>query len=180
MKPSVARLAVQAGASVINDIAANREDETMARVLAESGAGYVLMHMQGTPATMQTQPAYDDVVEEVETFFISRLDRLKRAGVPPERVALDVGIGFGKTPEHTLQLLAGLGRFTKLGRPLLLGVSRKSFIGRISGDLEAERLSGALACTVLAAEAGVRIFRTHDVAATVRALRMTEAVLARA
>lgn len=178
MKPAVAKAALEAGASIINDVAANRTDDAMWRLVAETGAGYVVMHMQGTPQTMQTNPVYTDVAREVQEFFVERLERVKKAGVSMEQVVLDVGIGFGKTMEHNLQLLAGLRSFTNLERPLLLGVSRKSFIGRISGG-ESGRLPGALACTVLAAAAGVEIFRTHDVAETVQALRMTEAILAR-
>jgi dihydropteroate synthase len=178
MKPGVARAALQAGASIVNDVAANREDDTMWRLVAETGAGYVAVHMQGEPATMHLNPAYEDVALEVERFFTGRLKRLNKCAVSADQVVLDVGIGFGKTLEHNLQLLAGLGRFTRLGRPVALGVSRKSFIGKITGSPENERLPGALACTVLAAEAGVQIFRAHDVAETVGALRMTEAVMA--
>jgi dihydropteroate synthase len=119
------------------------------------------------------------VVREVREFFAKRLERLRNCGVKAEQVVLDVGIGFGKTLEHNFQLLGGLGSFISLGRPMLLGVSRKSFIGKIAGGVEGERLPGALACTVLAAEAGVQMFRTHDVAATKQALRVAEAVLAR-
>jgi dihydropteroate synthase len=179
MKPGVARAALRAGASMVNDVGANREDDAMWRVVAETGAGYVAMHMRGEPATMHLNPVYEDIMREVELFFTGRLKRLNEAGVSADQVVLDVGIGFGKTPEHNLQLLAGLERFTRVGRPMLLGVSRKSFIGKLSGGPENERLPGALACTVLAAEAGVQMFRTHDVAATARALRMTEAVMAR-
>ena len=178
MKPGVARAALRAGASIVNDVAANREDDAMWRLVAETGAGYVAVHMQGEPATMHLNPVYGDVTREVENFFTERLKRLNGAGVAADQVVLDAGIGFGKTLEHNLQLLAGLGRFTRMGRPIVLGVSRKSFIGKVSGSPENERLPGALACTVLAAEAGVQVFRTHDVAATVRALRMTEAIMA--
>lgn len=179
MKPAVAKAALTAGASVVNDVAADREDEAMWRIVADAGAGYVVMHLQGTPQTMQKNPVYDDVVREVREFFAKRLERLRNCGVKAEQVVLDVGIGFGKTLEHNFQLLGGLGSFISLGRPMLLGVSRKSFIGKIAGGVEGERLPGALACTVLAAEAGVQMFRTHDVAATKQALRVAEAVLAR-
>ena len=178
MKPAVARAAVAAGASIVNDVGANREDPAMWRVVAETGAGYVAMHMQGTPQTMQAKPVYRDVAAEVREFFQDRLERLAEQGVVAEQVALDVGIGFGKTVEHNLQLLAGLESFTNSGRPMLLGISRKSFLGKVYGETAAERLSGALAATALARAAGVQMFRTHDVAATVQALRMTEAVLA--
>ena len=179
MKPGVARAALAAGASVVNDVAANRSPDEMWRVVAESGAGYVVMHMQGTPQTMQLHPAYADVAREVEEFFRERLMRLSDAGVAAEQVILDVGIGFGKTLEHNLQLLAVLERFTKLQRPVLLGASRKSFIGGLQSSLPAERLPGSLACACLAVEAGVQIIRTHDVPETIQAVRVTEAILAR-
>ena len=176
-KSAVARAALAAGASIVNDIAANRDDEMMWRVVMESEAGYVCMHMQGTPATMQIEPKYTDVVREVGDFFAERMRRLKYSGVDAEHVVLDVGIGFGKTVEQNLALLAGLRSFTKYGRPLLLGVSRKSFLGKISGDPVENRLPAALACATLAVASGVQIIRTHDVAATVQAVRTTEAIL---
>jgi dihydropteroate synthase len=179
MKPGVARAALEAGASMVNDVAANREDDAMWRTVAKAGAGYVALHMRGDPATMHLNPVYQDVTREVEDFFSERLKRLNDSGVTAAQVVLDPGIGFGKTVEHNLQLLAGLGRFTRVGRPVMLGVSRKSFLGKLSGSPENERLPGALACTVLAAEAGVQMFRTHDVAATAGALRVTEAIMAR-
>ncbi|HKS38383.1 MAG TPA: dihydropteroate synthase, partial [Verrucomicrobiae bacterium] len=178
-KPSVARAAIRAGACIVNDVAANRTDDEMGRVVAEEGAGYVCMHMQGTPQTMQANPTYEDVVAEVGDFFEGRLGRLQAAGVAPEQVVLDVGIGFGKSLEHNLQLLGGLRRFTRLGRPLLIGVSRKSFIGSLLGAKVNDRLPGSLACACCAVEAGVQIVRTHDVAETLQAVRMTEAILAR-
>jgi dihydropteroate synthase len=134
--------------------------------------------MKGTPQTMQSSPAYTDVVREVQEFFHERLQRLKAGGVAPDQVLLDVGIGFGKSAEHNLQLLGGLRGFTKAGRPLLLGVSRKSFIGKLLGADVAGRLPASLACACLAVEAGVQIIRAHDVAATVQAVRMTESILA--
>jgi dihydropteroate synthase len=178
MKPSVARAALDAGASIVNDVAANREDDAMWRVVADAKAGYVCMHMQGVPQTMQVNPSYWDVVEEVEKFFSERIKRLNDCGVASEQIILDPGIGFGKTPGHNLQLLGGLRKFTKLERPLLLGVSRKSFIGKLFGTELAARLPAALACASLAVEAGVQIIRAHEVAQTVQALRMTEAILA--
>lgn len=178
-KPGVARAALAAGASIVNDIAANRADDEMWRAVAAGGAGYICMHMQGTPQTMQARPLYADVVQEVDAFFGERLDRLAGAGVAPEQVVLDPGIGFGKTLEHNLQLLAGLARFTSWGRPLLLGASRKSFIGRLLGDETADRLPGSLACACRAVEAGVNLIRAHDVAATRQAARLTEAIRAR-
>jgi dihydropteroate synthase len=178
MKPAVARAAIAAGASIVNDVAANRDDDAMWRVVAESGAGYVLMHMQGTPQTMQANPVYEDVVLEVHDFFSERLQRLANCGVAREQVILDVGIGFGKTLEHNLLLIGALRSFTTLMRPLLLGVSRKSFLVKAAGAEAPGRLPAALACTALAIEAGVQLVRTHDVAETVQAVRMAEAVLA--
>jgi len=178
VKPTVARAALQAGASIVNDVAAQREDDAMWRVVAEFGAGYICMHAQGTPQTMQTNPVYADVVREVGEFFGGRLKKLNARGVTADRVVLDVGIGFGKTPGHNLQLLAALRSFTKWQRPLLLGVSRKSFIGKLLGADVNARLPASLACATLAVESGVQIIRTHDVAETVQAVRMTEAVLA--
>ena len=179
MKPAVARAAIAAGASIVNDVAANREDDAMARVVADSGAGYVLMHMQGTPQTMQIKPVYADVVRAVGDFFFQKIQRLSDCGIAREQVIVDVGIGFGKTLEHNLLLLGALRSFTKLERPLLLGVSRKSFIGKLLGAETPDRLPAALACAALAVEAGVQVIRTHDVAETLQAVRMTEAILAR-
>ena len=176
IKPAVARAAVEAGASVINDIGANREDDTMWRVAAESGAGYVLTHIVGTPENMQDSPSYRDVMAEVNEFFGGRLARLEASGVKAEQVALDTGIGFGKRLEDNLRLIARLAAFTKWNRPLLLGVSRKSFIGKMSGAPPEERLPGSLACACWAAEHGAGIIRTHDVAATRQAAEMTRAL----
>ena len=178
-KPGVARAALDAGASIVNDVGANRNDDSMWRLVAESGAGYVAMHMLGNPQTMQSAPTYGNVVEDVHQFFVDRIQRLSNCGVSGEQVIVDAGIGFGKTVEHNLQLLAGMRRLTDLGRPLLLGVSRKSFMGKLLGGTVGERLPAALACTSMAVEAGVQLIRTHDVAETVKAVRMTEAILAR-
>ena len=176
-KPAVARAALQAGASIVNDIAANRSDEQMWRLVAETQAGYVCMHMQGTPQTMQLQPVYGDVLSEVRQFFVDRFQRLKDCGVRNEQIIIDPGIGFGKKPEHNLQLLAGLSNLTKLGRPVLLGVSRKSFLGGLAGTGPDARLPAALACVSLAIAAGVQMIRTHDVKETVQAIRIAEAIL---
>lgn len=179
LKSGVARAALRAGASIVNDVGANRADTALWRVVAGERAGYVCVHMQGTPRTMQAQPVYADVVREVGEFFQERLRRLNDCGVAADQTILDVGIGFGKSVEHNLQLLGALGSFGRLERPLLLGVSRKSFMGRLLGADVAARLPGSLACACLAIEAGVQIIRAHDVAETVQAIRMTEAVLAR-
>ena len=177
-KPAVARAALTAGASIVNDIAANRTDDAMWRVVAEFGSGYVCMHMQGTPTTMQIEPKYADVVREVGEFFAERLRRLSVAGVSAEQVLLDAGIGFGKNVAQNMELLAAQKSFGRFGRPLLLGLSRKSFLGKISGAEVNERLPAALACTTLAVTNGVQFFRTHDVAETVAAIRATEKILA--
>lgn len=177
MKPAVARAALEAGASIVNDVAANREEDSMWQAVAEFGAGYVAMHMQGTPQTMQVNPRYDDVVREVGEFFDDRLKRLTSAGVAVEQAVLDVGIGFGKTLAHNLQLLGALRMFTRFERPLLLGVSRKSFLEKLLGN-GTSRLPASLACASMAVANGVQIIRAHDVVETVHALRMTEAILA--
>jgi dihydropteroate synthase len=179
VKPGVAREALAAGASIVNDVAANRDDSALWEIVAEAGAGYVCMHMQGTPQTMQANPAYDDVVREVGEFFSERIRRLNGCGVGRDQIILDPGIGFGKTVEHNLRLLVEARSFTALERPLLLGVSRKSFIGKLLGAELAARLPAALACACLAVTGGVQIVRAHDVAETVQAVRMTEAILAK-
>lgn len=187
MKPAVARAALMAGASIINDVAAFRRGsnpkepvDPMWKVVAEFSAGYIVMHAQGGPQTMQDNPVYTNVVREVGDFFDERLGTLvNQAGIGGEQVMFDPGIGFGKTPEHNLKLLAGLRSFARHRRPLLLGVSRKSFIGKILGAEANERLPASLACATLAVAEGIQIIRTHDVAETVQAVRMTEAVLAR-
>jgi dihydropteroate synthase len=135
------------------------------------------MHAQGSPATMQKNPVYQNVVREVGEFLLERLEKLKAAGISAEQIVFDPGIGFGKAPEHNLALLAGLRSFTNLQRPLLIGVSRKSFLGKITGATVEKRLPASLACATLAVAAGVQIIRTHDVAATIQALRMAEAIL---
>ena len=179
-KPAVARAALEAGASIINDVgAATRTELSMWKIVDEYQAGYVVMHTQGSPQTMQKNPVYNDVVQEVGAFFTERLGMLfNEVGVPMEQVVLDVGIGFGKTLEHNLQLLAGLRSFTKWRRPLLVGVSRKSFIQKLLEVPLKERLPASLACTTLALVTGAQIIRTHDVPETIQAVRMTEAVLA--
>jgi dihydropteroate synthase len=181
MKAGVARRALDAGASIVNDVAANRQETAMWEMVAERKAGYVLMHMQGTPQTMQSNPRYANVVEEVGNFFAERLNALSANGVERERVIFDVGIGFGKTVEHNLKLLGSLKSFTKWERPLLLGASRKRFIGQVTEvEKVTERLPGSLACACWGVAAGANIIRTHDVAETRRAIRMTEALCSQA
>lgn len=177
MKPAVARAALEAGAAIVNDVAANRSDDAMWRIVAEAGAGYIAMHMQGEPRTMQLQPSYTDVVAEVDAFFADRLEGLAAAGVKAEQVALDPGIGFGKTLEHNLQLLGRLDALRNRKRPLLVGISRKSFIGRLTGAAVQDRLPGSLAGACWAVGLGAAIVRTHDVAATRQALQLTDALL---
>lgn len=177
MKPAVARVALEAGADIVNDVAAAAADPAMARLIAESGAGYVAMHMQGDPRTMQANPTYEDVVGEVGTFFGSCLERLRQAGVSDEQVVLDPGIGFGKRLEHNLALLSWMDALRNWQRPWLVGLSRKSFLGQITGAAVQDRLPGSLAATVLAVERGAAIVRTHDVLETKQALKVTEAIL---
>jgi len=180
MKPAIARAALKAGASIVNDVAANRQDDAMWRAVSEFGAGYVIMHMQGTPQTMQNRPTYADVVRDVEEFFSERLERLNHCGIGREQTILDPGIGFGKTREHNLRLLQALGHFGTLERPLLLGVSRKAFLATTADASPGERLPAALACACHAVTAGVQILRVHDVAETLGAVRMTETILDKA
>jgi len=171
----VAERALELGARVVNDVTALR-DPRMAAVAAEAGAGLVLMHLRGDPATMQQDPRYEDVTREVREHLAARLEAARQAGVAPEQVALDPGIGFGKTVRHNFELLARLGELEALGRPLVVGVSRKSFIGRTLDLPPDQRLEGGLAAAAVAVYLGARIVRTHDVAATVRAVRVADAL----
>jgi len=173
-KAGVARAALDAGACIVNDIEAHRTDPELWMAMAAAGAGYVVMHMQGSPQTMQADPRYEDVVEEVTGFLRERLQRLEACGVRPGQVLLDPGIGFGKTLDHNLALIRGLPVISRLGRPILFGASRKSFIGRLFGAEPDHRLGASLACALWAAGSGAGVFRVHDVAETVQALRMRE------
>ena len=175
-KPEVAKAALDAGAAIVNDVAANRESPEMWKVVAAARAGYVCMHMQGTPQTMQAEPQYGDVLREVGEFFKMRLTELLKHGIANGQVALDPGIGFGKNLEHNIKLLSGLNRFSVAERPLLVGVSRKSFIGKLLGTQTGDRLPASLACAAWAAVEGAHIVRVHDVAETVQAVRMAEAL----
>lgn len=177
-KSAVARAALAAGAAIVNDVSALSDPE-MAAVAAEHGAGLVLMHMKGTPRTMQERPEYDDVTAEVADSLAAAMDRAALAGVAPDRIALDPGIGFGKTVEHNLTLIREIPRLLRLGRPVLLGVSRKAFIGRLLGDAPPERrVHGTVGACVAGFDRGARIFRVHDVRPAVEALRIAHAVSA--
>jgi dihydropteroate synthase len=176
-KARVAREAVAAGAMIVNDVSAGSLDDDLLPTVAELGVPYVLMHMRGTPKTMQQDPTYDDVVGEVFDFLARRLTDLQALGVPADHVIVDPGIGFGKTAAHNLALLRRLREFTSLGRPLMVGTSRKSFLGRVAGVTDpAARLEGSLATAALAVVSGARLVRVHDVAETVRAVATAQAV----
>ena len=176
-KSEVARQCLAAGAAIINDVTALRGDPAMPEVIRQSGAGVILMHMQGTPATMQHDPQYGDVVAEVHQFLDMRMQELNSFGLAREQMVIDPGIGFGKTKSHNLQLLAQLARFQQLGRPVCLGVSRKGFIGGIAGRPPTERIAGSLAaaCHALSREA-VQILRVHDVGPTADAVKVIQAI----
>jgi dihydropteroate synthase len=171
----VMRRAVDAGARVINDVAALAHDPDSLRVAAASGLPVVLMHAQGDPRTMQLDPRYDDVVLDVYDWLEARIAVCEAAGIPRTRLVVDPGIGFGKTLAHNLALIASLSMFHGLGCPILLGASRKSFIGRLAGGAAAERLPGSLAAALLGAAQSAQILRVHDVAATRQALAVWEA-----
>jgi dihydropteroate synthase len=178
-KARVAARALESGAVVVNDVTALSDPE-MPALVAESGAGLVLMHMKGTPRTMQEDPLYDDVVSEVAEFLLRRRELAQEQGVGREKIALDPGIGFGKTTEHNLEILRHLGRLLDLGSPVLIGTSRKRFIGALTGEEDPEsRLPGSVAAVLAARSRGVALFRVHDVAATRQALAVFEAVRAR-
>ena len=173
----VAEAALDAGASIVNDVTALRRDPEMAALCADRGAGVVLMHMPGNPRTMQDDPRYEDVVDDVKAFLAGRVEFAVGEGIAEERIWLDPGIGFGKTVEHNLELLRRLAELRDLGRPLVIGASRKSFIGKIDGSVVDERLGGSIASSVLAAAEGADVLRVHDVAETAEAMRVAEAVL---
>ena len=178
-KAAVARAALAAGAWIVNDVTALRGDPEMAGVVAEADGPCVLMHMLGEPRTMQEDPRYDDVVDEVKAFLERRLADVTRAGIAEPRIWLDPGIGFGKTLTHNLELLARLPELAALGRPLVIGTSRKSFLGTITGRDFDDRAPATVATSVLAYERGARVFRVHDVAPTRDALLVTAATVQR-
>jgi dihydropteroate synthase len=177
-KADVARRALDLGAVMVNDVTALRGDPDLAAVVAEHGAHLCLMHMRGEPRTMQESPYYEDVVSEVAAFLEERLEHAVSAGIAEARICLDPGIGFGKTTEHNLELLSGLGTIAGLGRPVLVGISRKRFLARLLGDQRSIRgsLGAGVACAVLAYERGASIFRVHDVREHVDALAVARAL----
>jgi dihydropteroate synthase len=172
---AVAQACVDAGAEIINDVTGLAGDHAMVEVARHMGAAVCVMHMQGTPQTMQDNPTYTDVVAEVFAYLNSRFGALVGAGLDPQRIALDPGVGFGKTHEHNLTLLAGCWRFHELGRPLLVGHSRKGYIGKVIGDSEADRDAGTIGVALALARQGVQILRVHDVRVVREALLLFEA-----
>lgn len=175
-KARVAREALDEGADIVNDVSALRFDAEMVALAAAEKVPVVLMHMLGTPRTMQTEPRYDDVLREVIDFLAERIQFAARAGIERQNIIVDPGIGFGKTLDHNLTLLKGLPAFAALGQPLLVGASRKAFIGRILGTQPDERLEGSLAAAVAAVMGGADIVRVHDVKETHRAIRVADAI----
>jgi dihydropteroate synthase len=178
-KAGVARAALEAGATLVNDVTALRGDPEMAAVIAAAGAGCCLMHMLGDPRTMQEDPRYEDVVADVKSFLEERIAYAVAAGIDERRILVDPGIGFGKTVEHNLELLRRLDELVALGRPVVIGTSRKSFLGKLTGRSNpADRVPGTIATCVLALERGARIFRVHDVSVVRDALAVAAATVA--
>ncbi|HMC49769.1 MAG TPA: dihydropteroate synthase [Solirubrobacterales bacterium] len=176
-KLAVAEATLDAGASIVNDVTAFRHEPALAGLCAERGVEVVLMHMPGNPRTMQDDPRYDDVVDDVKAFLAERVEFAVEAGIAEGRIWVDPGIGFGKTLEHNLELLRRLGELRELGRPLVVGTSRKSFIGKVDGSDVEDRIGGSIATSVLAAAEGADVLRVHDVAEMAQALTVTNAVL---
>jgi dihydropteroate synthase len=176
-KLMVAEAALKAGASIVNDVTAFQRDPEMAGLCAARDVGVVLMHMPGSPRTMQDDPRYEDVVDDVKAFLAGRMEFALGEGVAEERVWLDPGIGFGKTLEHNLELLRRLGELRELGRPLVIGASRKSFIGKIDGSAVDQRIGGSIASSVLAVAEGADVLRVHDVDEMSEALTVAKAIL---
>jgi dihydropteroate synthase len=176
-KAAVAEAALEAGAEIVNDVTALRHDPAMAGLCAEREGPLVLMHMQGTPRTMQENPTYDDVVDDVKAFLAERIEYAAGEGIAEERIWVDPGIGFGKTVDHNLELLRRLGELRELGRPVVVGTSRKRFIGELTGREVDDRLGGTIASNVLAMRAGADVLRVHDVAEMRQALLVVESVL---
>jgi dihydropteroate synthase len=176
-KAEVARQALQAGARIVNDISGLTFDPAMINVCCQQPCGVVCMHIQGTPLTMQSDPRYDDVVEDLYRFFVKRLEELEQQGLPRERIVIDPGIGFGKTAQHNLQILQHIDRFHQTGRPVLIGHSRKRFLQKILGHALDERSFGTVGVSIAMAQKGVEILRIHDVAATRDAITAWKAVV---
>jgi dihydropteroate synthase len=176
-KAAVAEAALDAGAAIVNDVTALRGDAEMAALCADRGATVVLMHMLGTPPTMQENPVYEDVVDEVKAFLVERFEAAIAIGIGERQIWLDPGIGFGKTAEHNMELLRRLSELRDLGLPLVVGTSRKGFIGKVDGSAASERLGGTIASSVLAAAEGADVLRVHDVAEVGQALAVATAVL---
>jgi len=176
-KPGVARAALEAGAVLVNDISGLSWGDEMARVCAEYRVPLVLMHIRGTPATMQQNPEYEDVVREISDYFRRQMEVAEAAGLGREKIVLDPGIGFGKRVEHNLEILRRLGEFRELGRPVLVGPSRKSFIGQVLGLPAEERVEGTAAAVALAVGARADIVRVHEVARMARVARMADAIV---
>jgi len=176
MKPEVAEAALYAGAAIVNDVSGLR-DPRMREVVAEHGAAVIIMHMRGDPRTMQVRPRYRDVVGDIMTYLEARIDEAEEAGINPRKIMVDPGIGFGKTIDHNLEILRRLREFKMLGKPIVIGVSRKSFIGKISVLPAMDRLPGSLAAAVLAVREGANIVRVHDVEETTSALRVAYAIM---
>jgi dihydropteroate synthase len=174
-KASVAMAAVAAGAEIINDVTGMSGDPQMGDVAARSSVGVCVMHMKGTPQTMQNDPRYENVVEEIADYLVQRREFCVQHGIQKNRICLDPGIGFGKTHSHNLTLLRATKRFVQLGSPILIGHSRKGFIGKLLGDKNADRTAGTLGVSLAVAAAGAQVIRVHDVKATVDALRLFEA-----
>ena len=174
-KPQVMQAAIAAGASIVNDVRALQEEGAL-EIVAKSNAGVCLMHMQSTPQTMQDNPHYDDVVQDIKAFLKTRLQASIHAGIGASRIVLDPGFGFGKTREHNITLIRELESFAELGRPLLVGLSRKSVLGQVTGNDVDARLYASIAASVIAAQKGAKILRVHDVRATVEALKVVAAV----
>lgn len=175
-KAAVAQLALDCGASIVNDVSALEDDSGMVKVVQESGAGVVLMHRQGPSATMQEAPHYEDIVEEVKNFLAKRVAFAQSMGIPSDHIIVDPGIGFGKTCDHNLKILSSIGEFLKLNQPLMIGLSRKGFIGELTGKPVADREMGNAAAIATAVWQGAHIVRVHDVSAMKDPIRIAQAL----
>ena len=176
-KPIVAEEVLLAGAKIINDITGIQKFQEMAEVISRHQAGVIVMHMQGTPMTMQEDPSYENVVEEVKIFLANSIKISEAAKICPDQIAIDPGIGFGKSQKHNLEILKNLNKFEQLGKPILLGISRKSFIGNILGLPAKDRLEGSLGASVIGVLKGASIIRTHDIKETRNAVKVAEAIM---